>query len=140
MAVTSSSSSELIAVSSILTSDIYKSCIRPKATPQQLIFISHVMICVFAAVMVTFACIWNAVGINLGWLFLVVGLIIGGAISPAPFTVTWKGQTRLGAISGCLVGLTAGVTAWLVEAKVYYGDINVTTTGASYPALAGNMA
>ena len=140
MAVTSSSSSELIAVSSILTFDVYKTYIKPSATPEQLIWVAHVMICVFGVVMAGFASLWNAVGINLGWLFLVMGLIIGGAVFPAAFTITWKGQTRLGAISGCLTGLAAGLVAWLVEAKVYYGELSVTTTGASYPTLAGNMA
>lgn len=140
MAVTSSSSSELIAVSSILTFDIYKTYINPTATSQQLIFVSHWMICLFACVMAAFACIWNAVGLDLGWLFLVMGLIIGGAVFPAAFTVVWKGQTRVAAVSGCLVGLAAGVIAWLVEAKVYYGELTIETTGASYPTLAGNMA
>jgi Na+/proline symporter len=140
MAVTSSSSSELIAVSSILTFDIYKVYLKPSATPQQLIFVSHIMICVFGVIMACVACLWHGIGIDLGWLFLVMGLLIGGAVFPAAFTVTWKGQTRLGAISGAIGGLCAGLTAWLVEAKVYYGELNVTTTGGSYPTLAGNMA
>lgn len=140
MAVTSSSSSELIAVSSILTFDIYKTYIKPSATPEQLIFVSHAMICFFGLVIAAFACLWNAIGIDLGWLFLTMGLLIGGAVFPAAFAVTWKGQTRLGAISGAIVGLCAGVTAWLVEAKVYYGELSITTTGSSYPTLAGNMA
>ncbi|ORY00601.1 Sodium:solute symporter family-domain-containing protein [Clohesyomyces aquaticus] len=140
MAVTSSSSSELIAVSSILTFDVYKAYFKPHASPEQLIFISHVMICVFGLVMATFACIWNAVGVDLGWLFLVMGLIIGGAVFPAAFTLCWKKQSKIGAISGCLAGLAAGITAWLVEAHVYYGELTVASTGGSYPTLAGNMA
>ncbi|GAD98264.1 hypothetical protein AN7373.2 [Paecilomyces variotii No. 5] len=140
MAVTSSSSSELIAVSSILTFDVYKVYVKPSATPKELIFISHVMICVFGVIMAIFACIWNAIGIDLGWLFVVMGLLIGGAVFPAAFAVTWKGQTKAGAISGAICGLIAGLTAWLVECKVYYGELNVTTTGQSYPTLAGNMA
>ncbi|KAK3112300.1 hypothetical protein LTR53_011566 [Teratosphaeriaceae sp. CCFEE 6253] len=142
MAVTSSSSSELIAVSSILTFDIYKTYVKPKptATPKELIFVSHVMICFFGLVMAAFACIWNAVGVNLGWLFLVMGLIIGGAVFPAAFTLCWRGQTKVGAIAGCLGGLTAGVVAWLVQAHVQCGELSVASTGASYPTLAGNMA
>lgn len=140
MAVTSSSSSELIAVSSIMTFDVYKMYIRPFASPEELIKVAHVMICVFGLVMATFACIWNAIGIDLGWLFLVMGLLIGGAVFPAAFAVTWKKQSKYGAISGAVGGLCAGLTAWLVEAKVYYGELTVTTTGASYPTLAGNMA
>ncbi|KAL4813282.1 Sodium:solute symporter family-domain-containing protein [Aspergillus spinulosporus] len=140
MAVTSSASSQLIAVSSILTFDIYKTYLKPKATPQQLIFVSHVMICIFGVVMACVACLWNGIGIDLGWLFLVMGLLIGGAVFPAAFTILWKGQTRLGAVCGAIGGLAAGLIAWLVEAKVYYGELTVATTGANYPTLAGNMA
>ncbi|KAK4888314.1 hypothetical protein LTR27_012765 [Elasticomyces elasticus] len=140
MAVTSSSSSELIAVSSIMTFDIYKTYVKPAATPSELIFVSHVMICFFGLVMAAFACIWNAVGVDLGWLFLVMGLIIGGAVFPAAFTLCWKGQTKIGALAGCLGGLVAGVTAWLVQAHVQYGELSIASTGASYPTLAGNMA
>lgn len=70
MAVTSCASAELIAVSSLLTFDVFKSYIQPKATPKQLIFVSHIMICVFGLTMAVFACIWNAASIDLGWLFL----------------------------------------------------------------------
>ncbi|KAH9860851.1 hypothetical protein IAQ61_010585 [Plenodomus lingam] len=70
MAVTSCASAELIAVSSLLTFDVYKEYIQPKATPKQLIFVSHIMICVFGLIMSVFACIWNALSIDLGWLFL----------------------------------------------------------------------
>ncbi|KAN0115025.1 Na+/solute symporter [Hyaloscypha variabilis] len=140
MAVTSSSSSELIAVSSILTFDVYKMYMKPLATPEQLIKVAHIMICVFGLVMAAFACIWNAIGIDLGWLFLVMGLLIGGAVFPAAFTIIWKKQSKYGAVSGALGGLAAGLIAWLVTAKTYYGDLSVTTTGESYPTLAGNMA
>lgn len=140
MAVTSCASAELIAVSSILTFDVFKAYVKPNASPDQLILVSHCMIGVWGLVMALFASIWNIIGIDLGWLFLVMGLLIGGAVFPAAFAITWLGQTRAGAISGALVGLAAGLTAWLVEAKVYYGVINVSTTGQDYPTLAGNLA
>ncbi|KAJ7192584.1 solute symporter family transporter [Mycena pura] len=140
MAVTSCASAELIAVSSILTFDVYKTYARPAATPQQLILVSHIMICVFGLTMAIFACIWNAIGIDLGWLFLVMGLLIGGAVFPAAFAITWKVQTRAGAITGAVGGLMAGLIAWLVTAKVHYGEITVATTGLEYPTLAGNLA
>lgn len=140
MAVTSCASAELIAVSSILTFDIFKTYVRPSATPDQLIFVSHVMIGVFGLTMAIFACIWNVIGIDLGWLFLVMGLLIGGAVFPAAFAITWKGQTRAGAISGAVTGLCAGILAWLVTAHQYYGTLSVATTGLEYPTLAGNLA
>ncbi|ETN45721.1 uncharacterized protein HMPREF1541_09554 [Cyphellophora europaea CBS 101466] len=140
LAVTSACASELIAVSSILTFDIYKMYVKPDATPQALINVSHIMVAACAAWMSIWACIWNVLGINLGWLFLVMGLLIGGGVMPAAFSITWKGQTKLAVIVAPIVGLCAGLTAWLVTAKVYHGEINITTTGNSYPTLAGNMA
>ncbi|KAI9696008.1 MAG: hypothetical protein M1836_005839 [Candelina mexicana] len=140
MAVTSCASAELIAVSSILTFDIFKTYIKPAASPEQLILVSHVMICGWGLTIAVFACIWNSIGIDLGWLFFVMGLLIGGAVFPAAFAITWKGQTKAGAISGAVTGLAAGLIAWLVTAKRYYGTLTVSTTGMEYPTLAGNLA
>lgn len=140
MAVTSCASAELIAVSSILTFDIYKTYIKPDATPQNLIFMAHVNVAVFGLTMAIFAIIWNVIGIDLGWLFLVMGLLIGGAVFPVAFSITWKKQSRAGAIAGALCGLAAGLTAWLVEAKVHYGELTLSSTGSNFPTLAGNLA
>lgn len=140
MAVTSCASAELIAVSSLLTFDVYQRYIKPAATPKNLIFISHCMICVFGLTMAVFACIWNAIGIDLGWLFLVMGLLIGGAVFPAAFAILWKDQSAVGAIAGALSGLAAGLIAWLVTAKQYFGEISVSSTGEEYSTLAGNLA
>lgn len=51
MAVTSSTSAELIAVSSLLTFDIYKTYIKPTATGKELVRISHYGIALFALVL-----------------------------------------------------------------------------------------
>ncbi|KAI7240703.1 solute symporter family transporter [Hortaea werneckii] len=140
MAVTSCASAELIAVSSLLTFDVYKAYMKPTASPSSLIFVSHVCIGIFGLVMAVFACIWNAAGIDLGWLFLVMGLLIGGAVFPAAFSITWAGQSRAGAIAGCICGLAAGIIAWLVTAQQYFGEITVSSTGREYATLAGNLA
>jgi urea-proton symporter len=66
MAVTSCASAELIAVSSVLTFDVYKTYIKPTATPENLIFVAHVNVAVFGLTMAIFAIIWNVIGIDLG--------------------------------------------------------------------------
>ena len=71
----------------ILTFDIFKTYIKPSATPKQLIFVAHVCICIWGVVMAVFAIIWNVIGIDLGWLFLVMGLLIGGAVFPGQFSL-----------------------------------------------------
>jgi len=140
MAVTSCASAELIAVSSILTFDIYKTYIKPTATQENLIFVAHINVAVFGLTMSIFAIIWNVIGIDLGWLFLVMGLLIGGAVFPTAFAITWRRQSKAAAIAGPVCGLIAGLTAWLAEAKVYYGEITLASTGSNYATLAGNLA
>lgn len=77
---------------------------------------------------------------GVGWLFLVMGLLIGGAVAPVAFSITWSKQSRAAAISGSLCGLAAGLIAWLVEAQVYYGEITLASTGSNYATLAGCLA
>lgn len=48
MAVTSSTSAELIAVSSLLTFDVYKTYVRPQATNDDLVRMSHYGIIFYA--------------------------------------------------------------------------------------------
>ena len=65
MACTSCLSAELIATSSVLTFDVYKTYWRPKATQPELITVAHAMICVSAVVTAAFACLWQGVGIGM---------------------------------------------------------------------------
>ena len=69
-----------------------------------------------------------------------MGLLIGGAVFPAAFAITWVGQTSAGALSGAISGLAAGLIAWLTTAYQYFGAVTVSTTGEEYSTLAGNLA
>jgi hypothetical protein len=102
--------------------------------------VSKICICIFGLTMSIFAVIWNLIGIDLGWLFLVMGLIIGGAVFPMAFSITWTGQSTAGAIAGPIAGLCAGIIAWLVTAQQYFGELTIASTGHEYSTLAGNMA
>jgi hypothetical protein len=69
-----------------------------------------------------------------------MGLLIGGAVFPAAFAITWTGQSTAGAIAGPIAGLCAGIIAWLVTAQQYFGELTIASTGHEYSTLAGNMA
>lgn len=55
MAVTSASSAELIAVSSIFTYDIYQTYFNPGASGKRLIYMSHAMVIAFGLFMAAFS-------------------------------------------------------------------------------------
>lgn len=139
MAVTSSTSAELIAVSSLITFDVYKTYIKPSATSDELVRISHIGIIIFSIVLASFCCILNAVGINLTWILTVLGIVVGGAAIPVGMVLLWGRMSSVAALASPWIGLGLGMVAWFVVTKLRSGIINVDTTGDVTNAVAGNI-
>jgi Na+/proline symporter len=140
MAVTSSTSAELIAVSSLLTFDIYKTYFRPNTTSEALVRVSHWGIVLYAIVLAVFCCILNAAGISLTWVLTVLGVIVGGAALPVGMILLWEPMSTVAAVAAPWIGFVCGITVWFVTAYKRSGTINVATTGDTTNALAGNLA
>ncbi|KAL9112825.1 MAG: hypothetical protein Q9227_002902 [Pyrenula ochraceoflavens] len=140
MAVTSSTSAELIAVSSLITFDIYKTYIHPSATSKQLVTMSHAGIIIYALVLAVFCCILNVVNINLTWLLTVLGIIVGGASVPVGLVLLWSRMSTVATITAPYIGLAFGLISWFVTTKKRSGSISVETTGDVTNAVAGNLA
>ncbi|KAK9471257.1 urea active transporter [Dipodascopsis tothii] len=140
MAVTSASSAELIAVSSICTYDIYKTYINPAATSRQLIAVSHTAVVAYGLIMAGFASGLYYANVSMGYLYLFMGVIISSAVVPATLTMMWKRQSLLAAALSPVLGLACSLTAWLVTTHLQYdGVLTVETTGQNIPMLAGNV-
>ncbi|KAI1798247.1 urea transporter [Ganoderma leucocontextum] len=141
LAVTSATSAELIAVSSILTYDVYKKYFNPKATEDQILRMSHAMVALFAIVMGLLGLIFFYIGISMGWLYEFMGVVLGSAVVPIAMCVTWSKANKWGCIGGSVAGFCTGVIAWLVTTSTLNGgEITVTTTGGDLEMLAGNLA
>lgn len=139
MAVTSTANSELIAVSSLISYDIYRAYINPKATGSQIVKISRAGIVCFGIFMGVLAIILFEIGLNLGWVYLFMGIAIGGAVAPIYFCLTWKKASAVGAITGAISGLCSGLLTWLLIAQCHFGSITVDTLGENYSMLGGNL-
>ena len=139
MAVTSSSSAELIAVSSLLTFDVYKTYVDPEASSSRLVQISHYGIVLYALVLAGFCCMLNAVGLNLTWLLTTLAIIVGGASIPVGLILLWKRMSTVAAIAAPWIGLICGLIAWFVTTWQRSGSITVETTGNTINAVAGNI-
>lgn len=81
-AVTSAGSSELIAVSSLCTYDIYRTYINPNANGKQILKVSRIVVLGFGCFMGVLAVILNMAGVSLGWMYLAMGVLIGSAVIP----------------------------------------------------------
>jgi len=114
MAVTSSTSAELIAVSSLLTFDVYKTYFKPESSSTKLVQISHYGIVLYALVLAGFCCMLNAVGLNLTWLLTVLAIIVGGASVPVGLILLWKRMSTVAAVGAPWIGMACGLTAWFI--------------------------
>ena len=142
MAVTSAGSAELIAVSSLITYDIYR--IRnPNASGKQLVKVSRAAIIGFGLGMGGLAVILLGMGLSLGFVYLAMGIIIGAAVIPIALTILWKKTNRVAATLGAIIGLMIAVSTWVITAVSlpdFGGEITLASLGHNYSMLFGNVA
>lgn len=138
-AVTSAGSSELIAVSSLCTYDIYRTYINPNASGKKILQVSRIVVLGFGCFMGLLAVILNKAGVSLGWMYLAMGILIGSAVLPIAFMLLWRKANAFGAILGTVTGCILGVITWLSVTRIMYGQVNLDTTGRNAPMLAGNL-
>ncbi|KAK3183441.1 hypothetical protein Dsin_030727 [Dipteronia sinensis] len=139
MAVTSAGSSELIAVSSLCTYDIYRTYINPDASGKKILKVSRTVVLCFGCFMGMLAVILNKAGVSLGWMYLAMGVLIGSAVLPIAFMLLWRKANAIGAIAGTIIGCVLGITTWLSVTSIEYGRVTLDTTGRNAPMLAGNL-
>ncbi|CAI9830632.1 Urea active transporter [Nitrosopumilaceae archaeon] len=146
MAVTSAGSAELIAVSSLITYDIYRTYKNPKATGRQLVKVSRAAIVGFGIGMGGLAVILLTIGLSLGFVYLAMGILIGSAVIPIALTILWKKTSRTAATSAAIIGLVVAVITWVSVASVQQvdgvpvGTVNLQTLGHNNSMLFGNIA
>jgi len=141
MAVTSAGSAELIAVSSLLTYDVYRTYSNPAATGKQLLKFSRATIVVFGLGMGTLAGILLGMGLSLGFVYLAMGILIGSAVIPIALTITWSKTSRGGAVSGALIGVILALITWtsIAAAESPTGTVDIASLGGAFPMLFGNI-
>lgn len=139
MAITSTGSAEGIAVSSLVTYDIYKAYINPNCTGAQALTISKVVIVVFGLLMGALGVLLNVMGLNLGWVYQFMGNAIGSAVPPLWFLLMWKDANATGAVVAAWGGMVLALSTWLIVCAAEFGDITVDNLGTLNPNLAGNI-
>ena len=140
MAVTSAGSAELIAVSSLITYDVYRTYKNPNATGKQLLKTSRIVIVIFGLGMGTLAGILLGMGLSLGFVYLAMGILIGSAVIPIALTITWSRTTRAGAVAGALIGVILALMTWTGVASAESGGVvDIASLGGAFPMLYGNV-
>jgi Na+/proline symporter len=139
MAVTSSVSAELIAVSSLWTFDVYKLYINPSASSSTLVKQAHYGIIAYSLILAAFCCGMSAGGVDITWLLTVGGVIVGGGGIPLGLIVLFPSRmSTVAAIGAPLIASPLGLTAWFVTTKLRSGTITAVSTGDLSNTLAGS--
>ncbi|CAH6723675.1 urea active transporter [[Candida] jaroonii] len=138
-AVTSAMSSELVSVSTVVTFDIYRSYINPEASGKRLIFISHATVLLFGYVMAAFAIGLYYAGVSMGYLYELMGVLIGGAVIPLCLTLFNKSQNAWAAALSPPIATVLAIISWIACSKGVFGAVDVNTTFEDYSMLTGNL-
>lgn len=138
-AVTAAGSAELVAVSSLVTYDVYRTYVKPSSSGRELMRVSRLSILAFGVGMGILALALLQVGVSLQYVYLAMGVMIGSAVAPLTLAVLWKKTSKVAATGGAIAGLVCGVGAWLWTAYALYGEMSVYSTGQDIPLLLGNI-
>lgn len=140
MAVTSTLSAQVIAVSSIISFDMYRTYFNPRATDANVIRWSHYGVVFFSLFAAAFSTMLHYVGIDLGWTLYMLGVITCPGIFPTVLTILWRRQSRLAAIVAPVLGMATGIAVWLGTAHAFFGEVSIASTGATLPCMYGTVA
>jgi SSS family transporter len=139
MAIVSTGSAEQIAVSSLVSYDVYRRYFNPAATGEEIVKVSRIAIVGFGIFMGVLSIILDELELSLGFVYLMMGIFIGSAVIPVALVLTWSKASAMGAICGAFGGQIAGVISWVVSCKIAHDKINLDTLGTNHPMLTGNL-
>lgn len=139
MAIVSTGSAESIAVSSLVSYDVYRQYFNPEATGADILRVSRIVIVVFGLFMGGFSIALFEMGLNLGWVYLFMGIVIGSAVIPLWNLMTWDKASGTGAVIAAWSGLVLAIVGWLVGAQIQSGSITVDNLGTNEVMLSGNL-
>ncbi|KAJ9202307.1 hypothetical protein DTO164E3_3236 [Paecilomyces variotii] len=139
MAVTSTVSSSMIAVSSIVSLDFFKTYFKPNASDRQILTVSHLGVVAYGLLIAGWTLMMNYSGANGNWSTYFLPVVTCPGICPLLLTLIWSRQTKLAAIVSPVLGLAGGLGTWLGLSKRWYGAITIATTGQQMPSLWGSL-
>jgi hypothetical protein len=135
MAITSTVSSSMIAVSSIISLDFFRTYINPRASDRKTLQVSHWGVVFHGCFMAGFAIMLEYAGATNNWSTYFRPIVACPGIMPMILTLFWSRQTKLAAILGPVLGLISGIATWLSLSWAWSGAINIQTTQDQLPGL-----
>ncbi|CAG8750701.1 19379_t:CDS:2, partial [Racocetra persica] len=111
-----------------------------RADEDQLNTQSYLSYIVSGIAMSVISSILHYIGVDLGYMYLFMGIITSPVVIPIFITLTCDKENLYGIIGAAILGLVAGISVWLGVAKHIFDEISIKSTGSNYPMLCGNIA
>ena len=137
MAITSTVSSSMIAVSSIISMDGYRTYINPRASDRKTLQVSHWGVVFHGCFMAGFAIMLEYAGATNNFSTYFRPIISCPGIIPMILTLFWSRQTFLAALLSPILGLLSGLATWIACCWHWSGAINIITLQDQVPGLYG---
>ncbi|KAF4425010.1 putative urea active transporter 1 [Colletotrichum fructicola] len=139
MAVTSTLSAQILAVSSILTFDIYRVYFNKKAGNKEVIRWGHLGVVLFGVVSAGFTAMFHYIGVDMGWTLYMLGVLTCPGVMPMIFTITWRKQSTIAIVTSAFLGMATGLGVWLGSAYAFSGEVSISSTGGTLACMYGTV-
>ncbi|KAK6202268.1 Sodium:solute symporter family-domain-containing protein [Scheffersomyces amazonensis] len=138
MAVTAAYSSETIAVSALVTHDIYKRYFDPNASGKKLVLVSHSVVIGFGIVTIGMGIGLAHAGFDVSFITTVSGIVVNVNVIPMMATLFWTKMSSFAYSVGTILSTCISLAVWFGYTVHQSGTINLTTLSTNEALAAGN--
>ncbi|KAG7797781.1 hypothetical protein KL929_002624 [Ogataea haglerorum] len=138
MAITAAYSSETVAVSSLLTYDIYKSYINPKADGKRLVFVTHLSVIIFSVVAIGLAIGLGQASFDVSFITTASGIIVNVCVIPMICTLFWKKLSTFAFVASTTLSTCISLAIWIGYSYSASKSVTITTLSTYRALAAGN--
>ncbi|KAK6462902.1 Sodium:solute symporter family-domain-containing protein [Scheffersomyces coipomensis] len=138
MAVTAAYSSETIAVSALVTHDVYKRYFDAEAKGKKLVFVSHAVVIAFGIVTIGLAIGLAHAGFDVSFITTVSGIVVNVNVFPMMATLFWSKMSSFAYSVGTILSTCISLSVWFGYTIHQSGTINLNTLSTNEALAAGN--
>jgi len=139
MAILSTGSAECIAVSSLLTYDVYRVYINNNASGKTILLLSRIFVGIWALVMAIASIVLNEMKVSLGYVYNFMATALGSAVFPIACSIYTDKLDKVFAIAGAIGGAICAIVVWLAYAASLEGGLIFDNTANLYAQLYGGL-
>lgn len=138
MAVTAAFSSEAIAISAMVTHDVYKAYIDPNAKGARLVWVSDITVVGFGVLTVALGIGLAHAGFDVSFITTASGIIVNTNIVAMVLTLYWRKMSGFAYCVGTTLCTVIALASWFGYTVSQSGVITLTTLSTNEALAAGN--